>query len=285
MTFAQKETVPTTHCVVPDENSAVELIDKPLLTANSEILDYTVERTSNYIKDNTIIIQDSNLPVLIDLNCPAGGSLYLGLYDFDCKDNQSKYNVLITAECDGIIKESTHLSQYDRYYFGKNDYLFNMEYSTTGRNQLALKFSQTGEYTFSDLQIEYLPYDRFLSTFEEQKSSAIENVRIGKNTIEASVDLDRTSIVYFSVPYSRGWKMIVDDEEKPCFRANIMGMGVMLDQGTHRIEMKYITPDLGIGIGFSIVGITGVMLVWFTHRNKDRYRQSAKRQTWLLGRK
>ena len=278
MTFAQKETVPTTHCIVPDENSAVELMDKPLLTANNEVLDYTVERTSNYIEDNTIVIQDSNLPLLIDLNCPAGGSLYLGLYNFDCKDNQSKYNVLITAECDGVKKESTHLSQYDRYYFGKNDYLFNMEYSKTGRNQLALRFSHTGEYTFSDLQIEYLPYDRFLSTFEEQKSSAIENVRIGKNKIETSVDLDRTEIVYFSVPYSRGWKIIVDGEQKPCFRANIMGVGVMLDQGTHRIEMKYITPDLGIGIGFSIVGITGAMLVWFIQRNKDRYRRSTKTQ-------
>lgn len=279
MTFAQKETVQTTHCVVPDENRAVELMDKPRLTANGEILDYTVERTANYIEDNTIIIQDSNLPVLIDLNCPAGGSLYLGLYNFDCKDNQSKNGVLITAECDGIEKDATHLSQYDRYYFGKNDYLFNMEYSKTERNQLALRFSHTGEYTFSDLKIEYLPYNRFLSTFEEQKSSAIENVQIGKNKIETSVDLDKTAIVYFSVPYSRGWKIIVDGEEKTCFRANIMGVGVILDQGSHRIEMKYMTPNLEIGVGFSMVGIAGAMLVWFTHRNKDRYRRPAKMQT------
>ncbi len=79
--------------------------------------------------------------------------------------------------------------------------------------------------------------------------------------------------------------MIVDGEEKPCFRANIMGVGVILDQGTHRIEMKYITPDLGVGIGFSIAGITGAMLVWFSYRNKDRYRRSAEVQTLVSGRK
>lgn len=68
---------------------------------------------------------------------------------------------------------------------------------------------------------------------------------------------------YVSVPYSEGWQAYVDGEEENICKVNHFGMGLLLEQGEHRIEFVYHTPYLRMGIGLMVLGMICCLVIGF----------------------
>lgn len=82
---------------------------------------------------------------------------------------------------------------------------------------------------------------------------ALKDVRVGNNTVQGNIQLEKKGIMVLGIPYSTGWKAYVDGEITEILRGNIINMAIPLSEGKHHITLKYETPYLKAGSVVSAV--------------------------------
>ncbi len=84
-----------------------------------------------------------------------------------------------------------------------------------------------------------------------------------KEGFKATVVREKESLVFFSVPFDKGWTAFVNGKEAEIIKANIGFMAVNVGEGVSQIEFKYTTPYLALGIQISIaaLGIFAIYLI------------------------
>lgn len=91
----------------------------------------------------------------------------------------------------------------------------------------------------------------------------------------SEIDLPKTQLVFFSVPYSRGWTAEVNGKKADVERVNEGFMAVRAEAGQNTIVFRYRTPYLITGIIISICAAAAlaVYVLLFRRRNgkDDRY--------------
>ena len=55
--------------------------------------------------------------------------------------------------------------------------------------------------------------------------------------------------------HARGWQARVDGHAAPLVRADVALRGLYLTPGSHRIELRYMTPGLRLGLALSALGL------------------------------
>jgi uncharacterized membrane protein YfhO len=60
--------------------------------------------------------------------------------------------------------------------------------------------------------------------------------------IKGTIDLAAPSVIYFSLPFDRAWKVYVDGIEKEMLLVNLGFSGVVAEAGQHEIELRYEPP-------------------------------------------
>jgi len=97
----------------------------------------------------------------------------------------------------------------------------------------------------------------------------LQMTRHGQNAIEGSITLTKKKLLFFSIPFDKGWRALVDGKEDKIERVNIGFMGLMLDKGEHTIELTYRPPFILTGTAISAAGILiFLFLAVFTGKNR-----------------
>ena len=156
------------------------------------------------------------------------------------------------------------------YYNGVHDFCYNLGHEDTPTTSCTLQFSETGKYTFDRLEVVCQPMDKLSQYVNDLKSRKMENAEIHDNVIRGSINLEQPGILYLSVPYSEGWKAWVDGKEVKVLKTNVMGMGLAVDAGKHKVEMKYKTPGLEIGIYISFASVIVFLVISILLRRKQQ---------------
>ena len=78
----------------------------------------------------------------------------------------------------------------------------------------------------------------------------------------AKVKRDKTSLVFFSVPFEEGWSATVDGVKVPIERVMNGFMAVMVDKGDSVIRFNYETPALALGMEISVCAFI-IFLIYF----------------------
>lgn len=95
---------------------------------------------------------------------------------------------------------------------------------------------------------------------EQEGSGSAGSVRIAVYEPEHVVleaQMSRSGAVILNDLAARGWTATVDGEKTPIYRANVLARGVLVPEGSHRIEMRYRLPRLDQGLAVS----AGTLLV------------------------
>ena len=67
---------------------------------------------------------------------------------------------------------------------------------------------------------------------------------------------DNYRILFTSIPYDSGWKVLVDGREEDTIPIlDNAFIGINLSEGYHEIEFKYYLPGLRLGFIISIIGV------------------------------
>jgi hypothetical protein len=79
--------------------------------------------------------------------------------------------------------------------------------------------------------------------------------RYSNDALELSVECDRPVILYAAESYHPSWKAEVDGAPARIYRANLAMRAVFLDQGKHKVTMKYVSRPFIWGRRLSILAL------------------------------
>ncbi|MGB5219142.1 MAG: YfhO family protein, partial [Smithella sp.] len=95
------------------------------------------------------------------------------------------------------------------------------------------------------LDIKEIPADFSLKDYAQDieliKKDSLVISRHGQNTIKGQINSAKDKILFFSIPFDKGWKIKVDGEIANTMMVNIGFIGVPIKKGFHQIELSF-TP-------------------------------------------
>lgn len=88
-----------------------------------------------------------------------------------------------------------------------------------------------------------------------------------ETNIKGTISSDYSGIMYTSIPYYKGISIFVDGEKTEIIKIGGTMCGIELEEGEHRIEIKYFPYGLKLGI---ILSALGFILVFLFVRGKEK---------------
>ncbi len=76
-----------------------------------------------------------------------------------------------------------------------------------------------------------------------------------QNNIEGSVDLERQKLLFFSIPYDRGWTAFLNGEATEIHKVNLGFMGLIVPRGKSQVQLSFNPPMLGMSQVLSVVSL------------------------------
>lgn len=181
------------------------------------------------------------------------------------------YDSKVYFTLDGVRKELWGPTNATHLYGGKDEWVVNLGHSSASEDAsqqevagahpvtIELTFQDPGIYSFGDMAVISQPADQTeadVRALQERAERGVSDVRTTGSTLSCSVRIEEPAeLVYFSVPYSAGWSAFIDGQPVEIQRANVGFMGVLADEGEHRIELRYETPGLAAGALLSLSGL------------------------------
>ena len=104
-----------------------------------------------------------------------------------------------------------------------------------------------------------------------RNATAATSFKTGKNSFTATVEREKDSLVFFSIPYDSGWSATVNGKPVDVEKVNIGFMAVPVGSGDSEIVFTYKTPGLKTGgiISLSAAAVLAVyLIVLFVYRRK-----------------
>ena len=184
------------------------------------------------------------------------------------KISKNKYNIelddekyiYLSFDYDVSINWSIYASIYinDEYITSStSDDIGNIKIENKWPNQtITLKVgSNEKETKTGDLVAYKLNMDIFTKDINILKQNQLENIEIKNNTMSASIDVEKDSVLFTSIPYEKGWNVYVDGKKVKYEKIANEFIGIKLNKGKHDIKMKYYSHHIGIGIVISIISL------------------------------
>jgi hypothetical protein len=76
-----------------------------------------------------------------------------------------------------------------------------------------------------------------------------------QNHISGTITLAAKRLMFFSIPFDRGWSARVDGKKAELLKLNVGFMGLMLEPGRHTIALEFQPPYLAAGAGISAISL------------------------------
>lgn len=86
--------------------------------------------------------------------------------------------------------------------------------------------------------------------------------------IKGSVTAQEDGFMFFSIPYNRGWQLIIDDQRVPIQRVNIGFFGAPINKGNHQVLVYYQEPYLYLSLWVSVASIG--LFIFLMYRDRKR---------------
>jgi LL-diaminopimelate aminotransferase len=117
----------------------------------------------------------------------------------------------------------------------------------------------------------------YQQVIDKLSESQLTNVTVNGNRVSADLDAKEAGTLLLTIPYDTGWKLMVDGVETEYVSVGEALMGVHVEAGTHRIEMKYTPPGLWAGSALSLICVVLYLLsIGWGRRHPDWFEKDAK---------
>lgn len=94
-------------------------------------------------------------------------------------------------------------------------------------------------------------YERYVQNCADRRASCTSTFTAEGDGFTSVITLDRENLVFYSVPYDKGWSAWVDGEPAKIYKANVGFMAVVCPEGTSTVEFRYISPGFVPGVWIS----------------------------------
>ncbi len=105
-----------------------------------------------------------------------------------------------------------------------------------------------------------------------KKDQMIVSEQVNNNNVNAYISCDEKEVLFISIPYDKGWKILVDGIETDFFNVDYGFIGLLMDEGKHTIEMWYVPQGFKLGCAMSMLGFVVFLFLLITDlKNKNNY--------------
>lgn len=157
------------------------------------------------------------------------------------------------------------------YYIGKNEYWFNVTELQKDEAGYYFNVYIDGGVNFETANMHIYWHEINYNGVEERKKNVLHNLKVAGDYISGNISCSENELLFFSVPYSKGWKAYVDGEPVEVYQSDIGFLSILPGEGEHYIELKYVTPGLVVGMIISVSSLFGFCLF---HRSGKIRRRS-----------
>ena len=91
-----------------------------------------------------------------------------------------------------------------------------------------------------------------------------------ENEIKGTITTKKGENLVTTIPYSNGWKAVVDGKKAAFDKTLGVFLGLKLTPGKHTVTLSYAIPGLKIGILISLVGIISLITYRFVRKGKKK---------------
>lgn len=168
------------------------------------------------------------------------------------------------------MEKSIVLRGKDRAYsLGRMDYLVNLGYSEQNEYQeIEVSFRDHKKYQLEGIELCYVPLEHFEAQVDALNQEGLQNAEVTKNQVTGTAKLSKNGVMVFSIPYRAGWTAYVDGEKQELVKANVMYLGLRLEEGEHEITLRYCSPGLPAGLAVSGISTVLFLLLLLKHCRK-----------------
>lgn len=238
------------QAVVLEEKLSEDYSKNDVIISHSRLIPCLIEFQNVEREQNITVDTDSIIKISVDV--PEGeGELYL--FFEGCATAQVDVLELYMS-IDG--KEVA----FNDYNYNANGIMVKVN-AQSGKKDVLITFSDKGELQLDSINTYWYSKEDFADQIRSLEENTLENISFPVNRIKGNISLDENKILFFGIPFDKGWKVYVDGKEERLYRANIAFMAVPLTKGEHDIELCYTTPGIVLGMVISIIGI-GLFAIW-----------------------
>lgn len=95
----------------------------------------------------------------------------------------------------------------------------------------------------------------FSKIVEQKRTGSMELTYFSQKNIKGEISLEKKKLLFFSIPFDKGWKAFDNGQPVPVIQTNIGFSGIMLDKGSHRIELNYLPEYIKTALCISIISL------------------------------
>lgn len=196
---------------------------------------------------------------------------------------ESEYPISVKALREGTPLTDKRLNfktEINQYYSGLKDFAMNMGYRDKGADTFEIVFQKPGIYSMSELAVVVQPAEEMMRHAVDRLVCTMTDVDLHRNPVSfasskitGTVNAEQDRYLVFSIPYSKGWTVYDNGKKAELQKANLMYLGMPIEEGSHEIRLIYRTPGGTAGI---LVSLAGVILMIFMCRRSPRRTESKK---------
>lgn len=132
------------------------------------------------------------------------------------------------------------------------------------------------EYNFTD---EDLTYDAYVENCSDRREECCEEFSYDSDGFDTKITLDSPKLVFFSVPYDKGWSAKINGEDVEIEKVDYGFMAVFCQEGKSEIQFSYQTYGIKLGGFLSAVGFVslfGYLGYWHYRKKKEIIQEGGK---------
>lgn len=169
------------------------------------------------------------------------------MIDFDIENIVDPYNTPVYISMNGY----TNTRPNDGFYYANNDSSFSYHLNNNqGFETIDILFSK-GEYELSNIDVNLFGYDNIVNRKNDIEQIEVIETNGKENIISGKVNVKQGGYLVTSLPYQKGYSIIIDGKEVEVERINQGFVGSKISSGEHNIKIKYDMPGKAIGVVLS----------------------------------
>jgi uncharacterized membrane protein YfhO len=188
------------------------------------------------------------------------------LFDDDNREDINTFGWKKLDKQNGFtIWENTN---YVPFGFTYENYVTKKQFENTDKNSreklllnaIYLNDEQISKYgglltQMDDDKVGYFSDEEMVNACNERRKSTVNDFKRDSRGFEGNITLNKSNLVFFSVPFEEGWTATVNGQSVKIEKVNSGFMAILCPSGTSNIRFNYFTPGLLYGLLISLGAI------------------------------
>lgn len=116
-----------------------------------------------------------------------------------------------------------------------------------------------------DIYLAYFNFDEFINKYNILKDNQLSITSFKENHIKGNINVTDNNVLFLSIPYDDGFKILVDNKEVDYYKVIDNFIGLDLEQGYHEIEIIYEVKGFKLGVFVSLTAL--IIFIILRHKS------------------